>query len=122
MLGRLRRCLRRVSHGHRHDQSHGHGHDALHIHGRAAERNALKLALALILAFMVAEVTAGAARLFDPSDASALARTLLELLDDEPARLALARAGLSRAAHFSWEKTARATLAVYAEALRRSRQ
>ncbi|HJQ32324.1 MAG TPA: glycosyltransferase family 1 protein [Pyrinomonadaceae bacterium] len=69
----------------------------------------------------VAEVTAGAARLFDPSDASALARTLLELLDDEPARRALARVGLERAAHFSWQKTARATLNVYAEALKSGR-
>jgi glycosyltransferase involved in cell wall biosynthesis len=70
----------------------------------------------------VAEVTAGAARLFDPLDADALARTLLELLDDEGARRALAQAGLARAAHFSWERTARATLAVYAEALKRRAQ
>ncbi|MCA1618544.1 MAG: glycosyltransferase family 4 protein [Acidobacteria bacterium] len=70
----------------------------------------------------VEEVTAGAARLFDPRDPTALARTLLELLDHEPARRALARAGLARAAHFSWQRTARATLDVYAEALRRSRQ
>ncbi|HEX8284682.1 MAG TPA: glycosyltransferase family 1 protein [Pyrinomonadaceae bacterium] len=70
----------------------------------------------------VEEVTAGAARLFDPRDPSALARTLLELLDHEPARRALAEAGLARAAHFSWERTARATLDVYAEALRRSRR
>ncbi|HEX8352787.1 MAG TPA: glycosyltransferase family 1 protein [Pyrinomonadaceae bacterium] len=70
----------------------------------------------------VEEVTAGGARLFDPRDASALARTLLELLDHEPARRALSEAGLARAAHFSWERTARATLDVYAEALERSRQ
>jgi glycosyltransferase involved in cell wall biosynthesis len=70
----------------------------------------------------VEEVTAGAARLFDPRDASALARTLLELLDHEPARRALAEAGLARAAHFSWERTARATLDVYAEALKRSQK
>jgi glycosyltransferase involved in cell wall biosynthesis len=70
----------------------------------------------------VAEVTGGAARLFDPLDADALARALLELLEDDAARRALAQAGLARAAHFSWERTARATLAVYAEALKRSRQ
>jgi alpha-1,3-rhamnosyl/mannosyltransferase len=70
----------------------------------------------------VEEVTAGAARLFDPRDASALARTLLELLDDDDARRALSEAGLRRARHFSWERTARATLDVYAEALKRSRQ
>ncbi len=70
----------------------------------------------------VAEVTAGAARLFDPRDHGQLARTLLELLDDDAARRALSEAGLRRAAHFSWERTARATLDVYAEALKRSRR
>jgi len=68
----------------------------------------------------VEEVTAGAARLFDPRDATALARTLLELLDHDDARRALSEAGLARAAHFSWERTARTTLDVYAEALKRS--
>jgi len=68
----------------------------------------------------VEEVTAGAARLFDPLDADALTRALLELLDDDAARRALAQSGLARAANFSWERTARATLAVYAEALKRN--
>ncbi|HEX8557451.1 MAG TPA: glycosyltransferase family 1 protein [Pyrinomonadaceae bacterium] len=68
----------------------------------------------------VEEVTGGAARLFDPRDPSALARLLLELLDDEAARRALSRAGLRRAADFSWPRAARATLDVYAEALKRS--
>ena len=70
----------------------------------------------------VEEVTGGAARLFDPRDARALARELLRLLDDEGARRSLSEAGLRRAAHFSWERTARATLDVYGEALKRSRQ
>ena len=70
----------------------------------------------------VEEVTAGAARLFDPRDARALARTLLEILDDAAARRALSEAGLRRAAEFSWERTARQTLDVYAEALKRSGQ
>ena len=68
----------------------------------------------------VAEVTGGAARLFDPRDAGRLARLLLELLDDGAARRALSEAGLRRAAQFSWDNTARATLDVYAEALKRS--
>jgi glycosyltransferase involved in cell wall biosynthesis len=69
------------------------------------------------------EVTGGAARLFDPHDHAALARTLLEILDHDDVRRALAEAGLARAAHFSWERAARATLDVYAEALKRkSRQ
>jgi glycosyltransferase involved in cell wall biosynthesis len=67
----------------------------------------------------VEEVTGGAARLFNPRETDALARALLELLDDETARRALADAGLRRAAHFSWERTARATLEVYDEALKR---
>jgi glycosyltransferase involved in cell wall biosynthesis len=70
----------------------------------------------------VAEVTAGAARLFDPRDTAGLARAVLELLDDDTARRALAQAGLARAAHFSWERTARATLEVYGEAMKSSRQ
>ena len=70
----------------------------------------------------VAEVSGGAARLFDPLDHGQLARALLELLEDDAARRALTEAGLRRAAHFSWERTARATLDVYAEALRRSSQ
>jgi glycosyltransferase involved in cell wall biosynthesis len=67
----------------------------------------------------VSEVTSGAARLFDPSDTSGLARALLGLLDDEGARRELSRAGLRRAAEFSWQRTARVTLEVYAEALKR---
>ncbi|HEX8188631.1 MAG TPA: glycosyltransferase family 1 protein [Pyrinomonadaceae bacterium] len=70
----------------------------------------------------VAEVTGGAARLFDPRDRGQLVRALLELLDDRAARRALSEAGLSRAAQFSWHRTARATLDVYAEALKRSRR
>jgi glycosyltransferase involved in cell wall biosynthesis len=70
----------------------------------------------------VAEVTNGAARLFRPSDTSELACALVELLDDEDARRELSRAGLRRAAEFSWERTARSTLEVYAEALKRRRK
>ncbi|HEX8149237.1 MAG TPA: glycosyltransferase family 1 protein [Pyrinomonadaceae bacterium] len=70
----------------------------------------------------VAEVSGGAARLFDPRDHGQLARALLELLDDPAARRALSEAGLRRAAQFSWHRTARATLDVYAEAVKRSRQ
>ncbi|HEX7313222.1 MAG TPA: glycosyltransferase family 1 protein [Pyrinomonadaceae bacterium] len=68
----------------------------------------------------IAEVTGGAARLFDPRDHAQLARALLELLADDAARRALSEAGLRRAAQFSWANTARATLDVYAEALKRS--
>ena len=67
----------------------------------------------------VAEVTNGAARLVNPRDPSEMARALVELLDDEGARRELADAGRRRAAEFSWERTARLTLDVYAEALKR---
>ena len=39
--------------------SHTHEHQHAHVHGRDAERGALKVALVLIVAFMVAEITAG---------------------------------------------------------------
>ena len=67
----------------------------------------------------VAEVTRGAARLVNTDDRAEFARALVELLDDDAARRALAEAALSRASEFSWERTARMTLEVYAEALRR---
>jgi glycosyltransferase involved in cell wall biosynthesis len=67
----------------------------------------------------VAEVTGGAARLFNPRDTAELARALIELLDDEGARRKLSEAGRRRAADFSWERTARMTLDVYAETMKR---
>ena len=67
----------------------------------------------------VAEVAGGAARLVDTDRPGEFARALIELLEDDAARRALAAAGLRRAAEFSWERTARHTLEVYAEALRR---
>ena len=70
----------------------------------------------------VAEVTAGAARLFDPDRPDELTRTLLELIRDEGARRRYAEAGLRRAAEFSWARTARLTLGVYREAMERRRQ
>ena len=67
----------------------------------------------------VAEVAGGAARLVNTDSREEFARALLELLGDGGARRALADAGLRRAAEFSWERTARMTLDVYAEALKR---
>jgi glycosyltransferase involved in cell wall biosynthesis len=68
----------------------------------------------------VAEVTGGAARLVSPDCPEELAAALLELLEVEGARRALAEAGLRRAAGFSWARAARGTLEVYREAVRRS--
>jgi glycosyltransferase involved in cell wall biosynthesis len=60
------------------------------------------------------EIVGDAARLFDPYDASAIAGAVRDVLaDPEPWQ---AR-GLAQAARYSWDATARATEAVYAELL-----
>lgn len=64
------------------------------------------------------EVAGDAALLFDPDDVGSIAAALGILLS-EPARVeALREAGRRQAARFSWEATARGTLASYARALR----
>jgi glycosyltransferase involved in cell wall biosynthesis len=67
----------------------------------------------------VEEVTGGAARLVNTESHDELTRILLELLDNEHARRQLSEAGLQRARQFSWERTARMTLDVYAQTLKR---
>jgi glycosyltransferase involved in cell wall biosynthesis len=59
----------------------------------------------------------GAARLVDPLDHADVARALADLLADPNARTQLSRAGLSRAAEYTWERTARLTREVYEEAI-----
>ncbi len=66
------------------------------------------------------EVVGDAALLVDPTDVGALAGALARLLDNEPLRRELRARGLARAAQFTWARTARETLAVYTEALRRA--
>ena len=63
------------------------------------------------------EVVGDAALLHPPTDEEALAEALLRLLQDEDLRATLRRRGQERAGRFTWEKTARQTLAVYREAL-----
>jgi glycosyltransferase involved in cell wall biosynthesis len=58
------------------------------------------------------EVTGGAARLFDPHDPEEIAGAVTDVLDDPSAWMVR---GLERARAFSWDETARATDAVYAE-------
>ena len=58
------------------------------------------------------EVTAGAALLADPAP-QPLADALEQILTDPRLRERLRLAGLTRAAQFSWERTARETLMVY---------
>ena len=65
---------------------------------------------------------AGLQRLFDAArklgglDEDAIADAMVELLEDEELRGSLRLRGLERASHFSWDRTARETLAVYREA------
>ncbi len=63
------------------------------------------------------EVMGEAALLFDPLDEAALAAALAQALGDEALRQELARRGLEQARQFTWERTARQTLAVYRAAL-----
>ncbi len=63
------------------------------------------------------ETTGGAAWLFDPRRPPDLAEKLVQLLDDRDAARKLSEDGKRRAAQFSWERTARETMDVYAFAL-----
>jgi glycosyltransferase involved in cell wall biosynthesis len=67
------------------------------------------------------EVAGDAARLFDPENPAAIAEAVAELLADRSESERLAKAGRVRAEAFTWERTARATLAAYARTLDRSR-
>jgi glycosyltransferase involved in cell wall biosynthesis len=69
----------------------------------------------------IAETTGTGARLVEPTDANALAQSIVALLEDESERRHLSAVGLKRAAEFSWARTAQATREVYLEALRRGR-
>ena len=59
------------------------------------------------------EVAGDAALTFDPRDESEMAATIGRLCNDSDLRRELARRGLERAAGYSWEATARQTLALY---------
>ncbi|MFL6577478.1 MAG: glycosyltransferase [Povalibacter sp.] len=52
------------------------------------------------------EVTSGAAYLVDPLSVDDIANGMLEMLSNEPLRLAKAAAGIERARNFSWDKCA----------------
>jgi glycosyltransferase involved in cell wall biosynthesis len=59
-----------------------------------------------------------AARLVSPTDTQALARSIIELFENENERRHLSSNGLQRAAQFSWERTARLTLEIYTQLVR----
>ena len=65
------------------------------------------------------EVAGEAALLFDPHDDAAIAGALRQLLEDEALCDRLRARGVHRAAQFTWERTARATLQSYERALAR---
>jgi len=67
------------------------------------------------------EVVDGAAILFDPYAIDEIVRALADLLLDGQLRARMERLGLQRAAHFSWQKTAERTLAVFYDVLEKGR-
>jgi glycosyltransferase involved in cell wall biosynthesis len=67
------------------------------------------------------EVAGPAARFFDPHDPSTIATALRELLADEPERDRLRAAGRDRAAGYTWDAAAQATLRSYERATDRLR-
>ncbi len=65
----------------------------------------------------IKEVAGDAAAHVDAVNVEALAAGIVELLDAESRRAELSRRGLARAQQFSWDRTADATLALYASCL-----
>lgn len=63
------------------------------------------------------EVVGDAAIMIDPYDVEGLAEAMLQVLTDADLREELRRKGLERAKQFTWERTARETVAVYREVL-----
>jgi glycosyltransferase involved in cell wall biosynthesis len=66
------------------------------------------------------EVAGDAAMMVDPNDVDAIAAGLSELVADDDLRAVLSAAGVARAAHFTWEATARATAMVLRDAASRT--
>ncbi|MHB1319765.1 MAG: glycosyltransferase family 4 protein [Anaerolineae bacterium] len=63
------------------------------------------------------EVGGEAARYFDPTDVEDMSVTLERVASDDSLRREMRVAGLARAATFSWERTARETLALYEQTI-----
>ena len=68
------------------------------------------------------EVVDGAAIIVDPENVTAIKEELTRLSTKQALREELRAAGLVRAQHFNWQRTAAATLSVYARAFTRVRQ
>ena len=69
----------------------------------------------------IPEAAGQAALLFGPTDVEAMAGALARLLEDGETAARLRVAGTAQAARFSWERTARETLAVYRRVLGEAR-
>lgn len=82
------------------------------------EAMARELPVACSNATALKEVGGEAAEFFDPRDTCAMAAAITRLLDDEARRWELVARGRERVTHFSWERCATETLAVYARVLR----
>ncbi|HYN26215.1 MAG TPA: glycosyltransferase family 1 protein [Pyrinomonadaceae bacterium] len=68
------------------------------------------------------ETTGGAAILVEPTNVEAFAAAIADLLDSDDLRSKFSALGRSRAAEFTWERTARLTLDVYEKAQARRRR
>jgi glycosyltransferase involved in cell wall biosynthesis len=64
------------------------------------------------------EVADSAGLLFNPRNTGEITRAMADILRDAALRGRMERLGLQRAAQFTWQKSARATLDVYAEVVR----
>ena len=65
----------------------------------------------------IPEIVGDAGVLLPPDDAEGMAGALIQLATDEGFRAELSRRALAQAARFSWERTARETLAAYQDAV-----
>jgi len=63
----------------------------------------------------IPEITGGAAILFDPHNPQELSQAILKVTCEPEVRRNLVERGLARAREFTWERTARETLAVFNE-------
>lgn len=71
-----------------------------------------------VIASGVPSIKESVARVISATDSTGLARVMIELLTDEQARQSLSSRGREYAQEFSWQRTAKLTRAVYAQALR----
>ena len=68
------------------------------------------------------EVVGDAGLLSNPGDVAAFARNILRILENPAFAEEMRARGLKRAAQFTWQNTARQTLAVYRQVLEKTAQ